>query len=435
MTQLLVERMHNDPAETGFYVAIDSVESDGENGTYFRFDGVEISWVENNLNNNSVMQEIFSEMRPFLFEFHDTQNSLRNKIAGVVNGPQEGQWLKIYVTASPSGDLIYRYAYDSSENSETLRYLAHAEVVEDDDETLNVLKSKFSLDDIPEATEDVILGFLDTARLDERSFVAVYEVGQGNLNAICNLRNTPMLYFDLGGGALRNYHTYAVPLRMCFSGAQPVILSHWDMDHIETARRDIVLNGATSIFLKSAWLVPNQNLSPAYRKFAATLHAAGKLYKWPNGLPRLNFTFGTIIKCTGPGKNHSGLALELDLRDPGGSDKKILLPADAAYTHIPGAAGTAYDGLVATHHGAEFPVGNGPVPSANPNGIICYSFGTANSYLHPRKPSIDAHNAGGWILRLDTTGGSVAMTTSPTILPLQPLCASAKCNLSLTQKF
>src|SRR5579871_3626379 len=64
---------------------------------------------------------------------------------------------------------------------------------------------------------------------------AVYDVGQGNCNAILggnHFTHHPILYFDMGGGVLNNAHTYPNALgSLCGFMHPPVVLSHWDWDH------------------------------------------------------------------------------------------------------------------------------------------------------------------------------------------------------------
>lgn len=65
--------------------------------------------------------------------------------------------------------------------------------------------------------------------------VAVYDVGQGNCNAIVDQNSYPRIFFDYGWAP--NFHAKSrpsLPLQLhCldFCVTAPVVLSHWDMDH------------------------------------------------------------------------------------------------------------------------------------------------------------------------------------------------------------
>ena len=50
---------------------------------------------------------------------------------------------------------------------------------------------------------------------------AVYDVGQGNANALLESSGMPVLYYDLGGGVLGNRHTFPSPSATCTSTGIP----------------------------------------------------------------------------------------------------------------------------------------------------------------------------------------------------------------------
>lgn len=160
-------------------------------------------------------------------------------------------------------------------------------------------------------------------------WVAVYDVGQGNANGICDGAETPLIYFDLGGGVTQNAATFPTALTdFCYARKPPVVLSHWDWDHWSAGAR---FNAAS----KLKWIVPNQWLGGVHATFAAGLYAAGNLLVWPAGLDSISVGQVTILKYSGRGKgrNHTGLAIEV--AGPNGQPP-ILLAGDARYSAIPG---------------------------------------------------------------------------------------------------
>ena len=102
--------------------------------------------------------------------------------------------------------------------------------------------------------------------------VLVYNVGQGNCNAITNYRCKPHIFFDFGGGAYQNTRTYPNNLEFDFSEEPLVILSHWDWDHMAS-----ILKSEHADIKKSIWIVPKQQIGITHLKVAVELYNSGKL--------------------------------------------------------------------------------------------------------------------------------------------------------------
>jgi hypothetical protein len=169
-----------------------------------------------------------------------------------------------------------------------------------------------------------------------------------------------------------------------------IIISHWDWDHLETARRNRF--GEWAPYNGKNWIVPKQPIGPSYMAFAAHISASGNLLVWPDNLRRIIFNDIEIIKCHGPHKNHSGLAIIVTSRD--NEIDKTLHPGDAAYKFIYIRRRTHLNGNVATHHGANFDDDNAPVPITE-NGCIAYSYGRPG-YGHPKDDAVTAYENNGW---------------------------------------
>lgn len=239
-----------------------------------------------------------------------------------------------------------------------------------------------------ERTEQEIKGRLDrvTGSID---WVSVYDVGQGSANGACDSSARPLAYFDLGGGVLGNKASWPAAMSdFCYLADPLVILSHWDWDHWSSGSRFV---GAQAL----DWIVPVQKMGSVHATFAATLHAAGHLFVWPGATPSLVSGQLTVSKCLGrgTGRNHTGLALEID--GPNGKPP-ILLPGDARYSAVPGALARDYTSLVAPHHGADMK--NRRVPAYQPNAgaRVAYSFGAGNTFSHPRAITEADHQRANW---------------------------------------
>ena len=84
-----------------------------------------------------------------------------------------------------------------------------------------------------------------------------------------------------------------------------------------------------------------------------------------------------------------------------------MLPGDANYEFIKKKRN--YVGLVATHHGASSHGCLNKIPKANRNSKIAYSFGSKNSYHHPKTPSIASHVRKGWSNIYFTINGHISL--------------------------
>lgn len=371
------------------------------------------------------MAESFEEFTPFLFSITFSREKYLEFLEFSRPVAYKSKWYKLSITDKKT-DLEVDL-YEDNYNLDipvTENYVVEIKQLWSSSSASKKLNKYFSWKDFKFSNTAQILKTVNENLADE-FYLNVYNVGQGSLTALVDKNNIPILYYDIGGGFAWNKFTYtdAQTLQLCFSRTNTIIISHWDNDHLETAKR--YFRKSVNAFLGFTWIAPEQNISPSYFKLAAKLNSTGNLIIWPKNLRGyISCWLGKIIKCNGPDKNHSGLALELNT-----TTGRILNPGDAAYTHIPYTKRTKYKGLVATHHGANFVVNNTPVPLCN-GGKIVYSYGNANKYGHPKLDSSIAHTTGSWNNRLDTINGHISFGNN---LPIP--CATTHCNLNIVQIF
>lgn len=249
------------------------------------------------------------------------------------------------------------------------------------------LNQAFSLSGL-ESGEADIQTVLDrvTAKV---AWVGVYDVGQGNANGLCDANETPLAYFDLGGGVVPNHQTFSGALTdFCYIADPPVILSHWDWDHWSSGARFIDAQ-------KLDWIAPNQVLGGVHGTFAAGLFAAGKLKVWPATLPLLSSGQMIVKKCTGRGRsrNHSGLAMEVVGPN---REAPILLAGDARYSAIPSSLKQDYTSLVAPHHGGHMQSPRAPQGNGLAGARVAYSVGRGNTFGHPFSRTFHNHHVAKW---------------------------------------
>ncbi|MBU1286959.1 MAG: hypothetical protein KJ871_04470 [Alphaproteobacteria bacterium] len=259
------------------------------------------------------------------------------------------------------------------------------------------LEQLVSLDEIDSATQKNLEAAL---AIQPGLAVSVYDVGQGNCNAVLNAAYQPLLYYDFGGGVM--WHAGTVPpglIGLCVCNHPPVILSHWDWDHWANALR-AVTHAASGDPLALPWIAPRQKIGAVHRAFIAKL---SNLLLWPDqGLTKLDVGPISVHKCdsTRSNRNHSGLVMEF--RPGWAKGNGVLFPGDCDYDFLPDQVRQKqnYDVICVPHHGGKSPSANvfAPVAAASYK-RLCYSAGDPNNYRHPRQETINAHRAKKWTPR------------------------------------
>lgn len=225
--------------------------------------------------------------------------------------------------------------------------------------------------------------------------VVVRDVGQASFTSLCDQNGRAVLHYDVGFPIAFNGHTAPRKFKVTGTETPPIILSHWDWDHLHAAFLFPHL-------LNCKWIVPNQRLGPGAARLAHILAARGNLLVWPLGA-RMRFKFGEVVESQGPAGNlnDTGLTALVALS----TGRSVLLTGDSDYTHLMHSKAGQVDHLVATHHGARIDaaIGAVPVPS-NVNCKLVISYGTRNVYRHPHPEALRKHAAAGWNNRITTAG-------------------------------
>lgn len=264
------------------------------------------------------------------------------------------------------------------------------------------LEEVFSLDDLPDAPPSDLQALLDQA--GEIACLGVYDVGQGSANGLLAEDDRPHFFYDLGCGVYRNKRTAPSSLNFCWSRDPFIILSHWDSDHWAAAHVDRAALGRT-------WLAPRQSVTSTHIAFATEiLRAGGRLLLWGSSPSAASFALsssitGALGRCTGSGRNGSGLALCLE-NAACSPTRSWLLTGDAGYSELPPAMSppSSFGCMVPPHHGASMGNRSRSIPSPDSHSSyhrLAYSFGPGNAHgrtsvPHPRPDTVRDHDAQGW---------------------------------------
>lgn len=262
----------------------------------------------------------------------------------------------------------------------------------EDKEFLNKVNSLVDLKDLydKKKTETAIVALTNSSKsirdIPEINVVS-FNVGQGNATGIFDKDFNPILYYDLGGGAYWNKHTYPTVKTFPVNGSPIIILSHWDFDHYESIKDN------PSHYSGCKIIAPLQKTTPSIRKFAALI--SSNLYLVDKELAKgKNFSFMKLFKCTGQKRNDSGIGILLDLKKDE-NISEILLPGDSQYFFIK--QRKEVDAICVSHHGGKLYNKRGfPIPKEKGNGYCVYSYGTDNTYSHPKQETIQEHINRGW---------------------------------------
>ena len=214
------------------------------------------------------------------------------------------------------------------------------------------------------------------------AYIVVRDVGQASFCTIYNETNEAIFHYDAGWPLVFNGRTAPKKFELPF-GKHPIILSHWDFDHLLSFYRFPMVRDCK-------WITPIQKLGPGAKKIASVLASKGNLLGW-NGNSLIS-RYIEMYRCTGAPNdaNGSGIAVILRLK----SQKVALLVGDANYEQVPAKAGTKFDALAVTHHGALF---EGYVPSpVHPGSKCVVSVGRANVYQHPKEEALRKHRKVRW---------------------------------------
>lgn len=327
----------------------------------------------------------------------------------------ESKWMIIETIAYQQEGIAADEFYNG--DAQDLKHsVIAAEPTSEENEMMVRLEDALDLGKFGSSTESQISQSFGQ-QLSNIDSLVVANVGQGSLVYLVQ-GGFPSVYSDMGGGTGKNKFTYPQTLRTCKTRSPVVLLSHWDMDHIETAIRDMSNCSLT-------WLAPIQRVGKTHYTLALAVVSSGSLLLWPPSLKSLIGADFTIYKCTGATRNDSGLALEIEIRQ-----QRALLPGDAVYSAIPLSGQTVLNWLVASHHGSNSSQLNVPLAS-NAHGWIVYSFGRNNTYGHSTVNAINSHALAGWVTQKDTPNGSVVFSTKPYVSP----CGDSRCDLSSVQVF
>jgi hypothetical protein len=341
----------------------------------------------------------------FLFPQDNDANTLGLRLLSKLH---EGTFVNIKInydistTSEGSNRTIIRLKLDNApDGNDTPRVTAQAE---SQNLNRNLRRLRRALENVlgrlPEIDNPFKLKIDRTICQKKSSAVAIYNVGQGNCNALIDKNEVPHVFFDLGEAGLKStFASKKFRLNPSLKMNPPVILSHWDYDHWAIAKR--IPNTK-----KLLWIAPDQGaLRIRSADFAKGLIRDKKLKIIRT--PGVKFVAPGIfiLKLALPGKfNNSGLVTLVELGAKN-HPKRVLLPGDASYARIISAQnswGAGLAGLNASHHGGiQKPAGIFVSPDRKGR-FYAVSVGKHKRYKHPSASHLKGLSRRQWGNNLNT---------------------------------
>jgi len=137
--------------------------------------------------------------------------------------------------------------------------------------------------------------------VNEISTLCVRDVGQASFSSLCDKDGKALLHYDVGFPISFNGHTAPEICDLDASEKPPIILSHWDWDHLHAAFLHRHLMGCV-------WIVPDQKLGPGAVRLARILAKKRRLLVLQAGTMAA-FPNGEVAHANGPQTNANDAGL------------------------------------------------------------------------------------------------------------------------------
>lgn len=428
------------PPPRGVYAILDSTEPDifEKSDTFFAlFEAIDLEAYDSNVINMSSIPDGILEKFVSVLEVRilpETRDIFQSAL-DLTEDENERNWIEVLF--NDTGEVEINHYLNLF--SPPIPRRATVNIL--DSPKSNKLNKSFDISHLRDASAYEIVQAIST---QDHEAAAVYDVGQGNCNAIIDRHGFPILYYDFGGGVLGHRNTYPRGLsEFCFSSRPAIVLSHWDWDHWSSAKRTrSSLPNQEAI--AATWVVPRQYLGPVHRGLLAQLQ---DVRIWPNSVASVQAGDIRVHKCSGSKTNRNRSGLVLECRTGWAQGDGVLFTGDCDYRFLPPTIGTGrgFDAIVLPHHGAQLAPSSIPIgPPSGANYVrCCVSCGIPNQYGHPSATAISAHNAAGWnsatllqTYKRKTTSSGLAghiLIDPKQAVPLKPVCNHRYCQTELVQ--
>ncbi|GEM_PF-2927891 len=330
---------------------------------------------------------------------HFSRPDSRGGPAEVGSGYQEGDWLRLTLSAYAHGPLGFvegPFPSLMSDNESAggdhpvffgrVAWIRRAEP----DEIIR-LSRLCRVDVIIQDGKTPLSNIADADGLNaqhQELLVRVVDVGQASCNAIHSQPNVNSVlgFYDVGRPLWFQSKSWPTkPPAIHTPKDAFVVLSHWDYDHYSMAL------GYKPALLDLKWYAPFPlHPGPIVKRVITRL---GSNLSFITAATQRIFRGVLLYACTGPANNRNQCGYAMQVQTSQGN---ILLTGDADYQYIPLPAQHGLKGLVISHHGGTN-TGTPPTPLGSLGNAVV-SFGIPNKYNHPESTQINRHASVGWVV-------------------------------------
>jgi len=209
--------------------------------------------------------------------------------------------------------------------------------------------------------------------------IQALDVGQAS-SAVFLVDGLPIGFFDVGAPIWFNQKSISSSYKPPLVRKGFVMLSHWDFDHIDQARRFPQLQSLD-------WFAPDQPVGPNTVKLQEKI---GSRLTFVHGSATFNRRIHIAPGTSTDPKDRNGTGYAMRVEQ--GAEIALLL-GDSDYSYVQTHMLAGATALTIPHHGGR---GSVPHAPAGGSGIAIASYGNPNSYKHPHEPHLDAHASLGW---------------------------------------
>jgi beta-lactamase superfamily II metal-dependent hydrolase len=217
------------------------------------------------------------------------------------------------------------------------------------------------------------------ARLTGKLRIQALDVGQAS-SAVFLVDGSPIGFFDVGAPIWFNQRSISSSYKPPSVSKGFVMLSHWDFDHIDQARRFPQLRTLD-------WFAPDQPVGPNTVKLQEKI---GSRLTFIHGSATFHHRIHMAPGTSTDPKDRNGTGYAMRVEQDG---EVALLLGDSDYGHVQAHLLAGATAMTIPHHGGR---GSSPNAPAGGSSIAIASYGSPNSYKHPHEPHLHEHARLGW---------------------------------------
>lgn len=303
----------------------------------------------------------------------------------------DGEWLSIRIQKKPSLPRAWLLPAAADYRLGTPLNLVRVERIGDGDRVrADLARASCFMQAVPQPKPLASAFQPHAARFKNDVEIIALDVGQAS-SAVFRSGGKAFGFFDVGAPIWFNQKSMPTKYRPPKVKDGFVMLSHWDFDHIDQARRFPELRSLD-------WFAPDQTVGPNTVRLQEQI---GSKLTFVHG----SASFGNVSLSPGTSvipndRNGTGYAMRVEH-----NGEVALLLGDSDYQFVQPGLLAGATAITIPHHGGR---GTAPPRPAGGRAIAIASYGKPNSYRHPYEPHLDDHDTKGWTVSRTATSSPLS---------------------------